>query len=60
MSRNTGTKLNVRINSENNIDYIDFNYNYDDGMFFYQDGKIRITFENVGTTTLPFDVMVID
>lgn len=60
MSNGSGTKLNIRINSENDIDYIDFNYNYDDGMFFYEDGRIRITFENVGTTTIPFDIKVVD
>ena len=59
MSADCGTKMNVRINNDNEISYIDFNYNYNDG-FFYEDGKIRITFENVGTTTLPYNVEVVD
>lgn len=59
MSADCGTKMNVRINNDNEISYIDFNYNYNDG-FFYEDGKIRITFENVGTTILPYNVKVVD
>lgn len=58
-SSDSGTKFLVRLNSENEIDYIDYKYSYNDG-FFYEDGSIRITFENVGTTEIPHNIQVID
>lgn len=49
-----GTKLLVRLTSTGDIDYISYDYKYDDG-FFFEDGEIKITFENIGSTKIPFE-----
>lgn len=52
-----GETFKVRLTDSGDIDYITFNFNYNDG-FFARSASVRLTFSNVGTTVLPYNLVI--
>ena len=48
----------AKLTSAGELDYVTFSYYYDDG-FFQSAANVKITYTNVGTTELPFEIAVL-
>ena len=47
----------VKLTSAGDLDYISFSFKYDDG-FFQEAASVKLSFTNIGTTELPFDLEI--
>lgn len=52
-----GKSFKIKLNSDGFIDYVTFSYDYSDE-YAVNNAQIRLTITDVGTTTLPYDLVI--
>ena len=52
-----GKSFKIKLTSDGFIDYVTFSYDYSDE-YAVNNAQIRLTITDVGTTTLPYDLVI--